>query len=192
MRRPIPEWYNALSDMPEEKQEKFRQRNKKMHDFAHEDYMRRGFGKWTCDEYKEDFYKQNYSCKCDIKITEPLHEFCINCWKLVFRDDWDFSWCLDRKAGENEYWLYIDNETYEASRKYWPQTRCKIWESLRLYFFDLQEGKCADCKKSLEQEKMELHHIIPLSKGGSDFLDNLKLLCKQCHYKYIWEALPDE
>ncbi|HUL39508.1 MAG TPA: HNH endonuclease [Methanomassiliicoccales archaeon] len=38
-------------------------------------------------------------------------------------------------------------------------------------------------------ESLEVHHIIPRSKGGSDHPGNLKTLCPSCHRKYTSEQL---
>jgi 5-methylcytosine-specific restriction enzyme A len=41
---------------------------------------------------------------------------------------------------------------------------------------------CVHCKAVGEVAlATEVDHIVPLSKGGSDALDNLQALCKQCH-----------
>ena len=39
-------------------------------------------------------------------------------------------------------------------------------------------GKCKTC---LTTEKLEIHHIIPLSKGGEDDLSNIEVLCEKHH-----------
>ncbi len=39
--------------------------------------------------------------------------------------------------------------------------------------------KCAICSKKTEH--LELHHIIPKSRGGSDDASNLVKLCSGCH-----------
>lgn len=39
--------------------------------------------------------------------------------------------------------------------------------------------KCEICSKNTEH--LELHHIIPKSRGGSDDVSNLKRLCSGCH-----------
>ena len=41
--------------------------------------------------------------------------------------------------------------------------------------------KCKICNK--KNEHLELHHIIPKSRGGSDDVSNLIELCSECHGK---------
>ncbi|GAH43263.1 unnamed protein product [marine sediment metagenome] len=64
-------------------------------------------------------------------------------------------------------------------------------ESVKNLFYQRQQGKCLDCKKEKEEEDMQLHHIISVSNGGKETLDNLQMLCTDCHYKHIIEALPN-
>ncbi|WP_152488099.1 MULTISPECIES: HNH endonuclease [unclassified Pseudomonas] len=40
---------------------------------------------------------------------------------------------------------------------------------------------CSMCGKTLDQERLELTHIKPIGKGGSDDVKNLTLLCANCH-----------
>ena len=51
-------------------------------------------------------------------------------------------------------------------------------------------GICQDCKqpapfinKKTGEPYLETHHIIPLSQGGSDTIDNVVALCPNCHRK---------
>ena len=44
-----------------------------------------------------------------------------------------------------------------------------------------QEGDCAGCKTRFPFKVMEVVHILPKSKGGSDHRDNLQLLCSHCN-----------
>lgn len=40
-------------------------------------------------------------------------------------------------------------------------------------------------------ESLEVHHIIPRSRQGSDHPGNLKTLCPACHRKYTTELMVD-
>ncbi len=52
-----------------------------------------------------------------------------------------------------------------------------------------QKGKCAFCKQRLV--KYEVDHIIPLSRGGSNWPYNLQLLCRSCNRRKH-DKLPHE
>lgn len=42
-----------------------------------------------------------------------------------------------------------------------------------------QEGMCGMCKRKVK--KLQIHHIIPQSLGGSDKRENAIGLCSECH-----------
>ena len=44
-----------------------------------------------------------------------------------------------------------------------------------------QEGTCAGCGSHFEFRHFEVDHVIPRSRGGTDHLDNLQLLCGHCN-----------
>jgi len=50
--------------------------------------------------------------------------------------------------------------------------------------FALQGEKCAACRCRIYHSgslKYEVDHVLPLSKGGSDYPNNLQLLCLSCN-----------
>ena len=47
--------------------------------------------------------------------------------------------------------------------------------------FGQQEGQCAGCKVEFLFRIMEVDHVVPRSRGGSDHPDNLQLLCPNCN-----------
>ena len=44
-----------------------------------------------------------------------------------------------------------------------------------------QEGICAGCQMMFPFRNMTIDHIVPQSKGGTDHIDNLQLLCGACN-----------
>ena len=47
--------------------------------------------------------------------------------------------------------------------------------------FGEQEGRCNGCRTEFPYRIMEVDHIIPRSRGGTDHMDNLQLLCSHCN-----------
>ncbi len=54
----------------------------------------------------------------------------------------------------------------------------------------LAHGICKDCgqpapfiNKLTDEPYLEVHHVIPLSEGGKDIIDNVVALCPNCHRK---------
>ena len=66
-----------------------------------------------------------------------------------------------------------------VDRMPWPQWAVK---AVRVR----DRGHCADCGTSVSLEMHDeenIDHIVPLSKGGTNDLVNLQLLCKTCNLK---------
>ena len=53
--------------------------------------------------------------------------------------------------------------------------------TIRNYLLEKWNHKCVFCKKS--NISLEIDHIIPRSRGGTDRLDNLTIACKKCNLK---------
>ena len=48
----------------------------------------------------------------------------------------------------------------------------------------LEQGRrCACCDKLAAPDRLELDHIVPVSKGGTDERSNLRVLDRDCHYE---------
>ena len=44
-----------------------------------------------------------------------------------------------------------------------------------------QEGRCGGCRTPFEFRHFEVDHMVPQSRGGTDHIDNLQLLCGHCN-----------
>ena len=44
-----------------------------------------------------------------------------------------------------------------------------------------QEGHCEGCKSHFEYRHLEVDHIVPRSRGGTNHVDNLQMLCSHCN-----------
>lgn len=63
-----------------------------------------------------------------------------------------------------------------------------------LNLFDLQSGVCPYCHTKLHKtgkNKYHIDHIIPLSKGGTNDIGNIQLLCPKCNMSKH-DKLPEE
>lgn len=75
-----------------------------------------------------------------------------------------------KKALRRKKQLYLDlgSQTHPTKREFISQkVRNEVWNR--------DGGKCATCGS---REKLELDHILPVSKGGSSTTRNLELLCE--------------
>lgn len=52
-----------------------------------------------------------------------------------------------------------------------------------LKILNLQKHKCAECRADLRKVGYEVDHIFPLSKGGSNWPNNLQCLCRECNIR---------
>ena len=53
-----------------------------------------------------------------------------------------------------------------------------------------QEGNCVGCNTHFPFRVMEMDHILPCSKGGTDHPDNLQLLCSGCNRSKGDKTMP--
>jgi hypothetical protein len=59
--------------------------------------------------------------------------------------------------------------------------RKNINKHLRLQILIRDNYKCSICGRPKDEVSLEVDHIIPISKGGTDELNNLAALCKNCN-----------
>ena len=89
----------------------------------------------------------------------------------------DDMYCEEHKAKVNK-----DYNRYQRN----PETKKKYgnnWNRLRNRYIR-EHPLCEDCLKSgYYVPAAEVHHIVPVSRGGTNEITNLVALCKSCHMK---------
>lgn len=58
----------------------------------------------------------------------------------------------------------------------------RISQETRNKAFERDNHICQSCGMRLDKKMAQLHHIVPMSKGGTNDLSNLTTLCANCHY----------
>lgn len=53
------------------------------------------------------------------------------------------------------------------------------WRDIRAYVFERDDYTCGYC--GARGVKLECDHVVPVSRGGSNYVDNLKTACKPCN-----------
>lgn len=51
----------------------------------------------------------------------------------------------------------------------------------RVFLFKIQEGKCKYCFADLSTGKPELDHQVPIAQGGSNYVENIAVTCRECN-----------
>jgi 5-methylcytosine-specific restriction endonuclease McrA len=57
----------------------------------------------------------------------------------------------------------------------------KALEELRIAVFQRDAFRCSECDRSVTWESGHLAHIISRGAGGSDTMENTRVLCSTCH-----------
>ena len=88
-----------------------------------------------------------------------------------------------KKVEEEAYTLKLD-----FTKKRMSKFRSRNSNMRKLYINQLEQqnldpNKCQACgfESVSERNILEIHHVLPLTKGGSDTLENIVLLCPNCH-----------
>ena len=124
--------------------------------------------------------KSYFSRTNEDEIEEQLANAHVSLDDDEFSDDDDHQkWALHYIE---EHEKYEEELIIKEQKKESIKNRRKQFDSLRdmlkLTLIERDEYRCANCSAV---EDLTVDHIYPLSKGGSDDMDNLQLLCRRCN-----------
>jgi hypothetical protein len=62
-----------------------------------------------------------------------------------------------------------------------PAKRKPLASAIRIEVLRRDGNKCRECGRTAGQVPLEIHHVVPVAKGGTDEMSNLITLCKSCN-----------
>lgn len=92
----------------------------------------------------------------------------------------------NKTPGKCAGYYYIDTEKYKSKIK-----RKNYSDEERKIIYNKSGGRCELCGMRLSFMDMTLDHIIPLSMGGEDSMENLQTACYACN-QFKSNILPDD
>lgn len=112
---------------------------------------------------------------------------------LEYRREYERKWKENLRSTPEGRQYLRDLAIVNGAKRRAQKRGCKGAHTLddikQLWF--LQHGNCAWCNQALGEEKPHVDHWIPLSKGGSNDKDNLRLLHKKCNLSKHDKLPPD-
>lgn len=73
--------------------------------------------------------------------------------------------------------LVTEAQRLERNKKSKRRYHATANNDIRQTLLDRQQGMCSYCGDTLTLESMHVDHLVPISSGGSDNLDNLQAVC---------------
>lgn len=73
--------------------------------------------------------------------------------------------------------MYLDLHDWRE-RVYTPGSQYCMDRELAVKVFSRDDYRCQSCGRD---ERLGIHHITPRAEGGADIIENLIVLCNQCH-----------
>lgn len=136
--------------------------------------------------------------RCSYYTNKSFKKECFFCGKIFIAKNKNQKYCsvkCSRKLPKTKNFnfkktcKYCEKTFYtNISHKVFCSKSCKSKKRtittkpiLREYFFERANFQCEKCGKS--DTLLELHHKIPIYKGGEDSRDNIIVLCVMCHWK---------
>lgn len=105
---------------------------------------------------------------CGEKLSRYKTLRCRNCWRGVSHPNWKGGYDLKLARNRKRRVFKKGNGGMHTLQE---------WLELKAFY----KNMCLCCKKVEPEVTLSEDHIIPLSKGGSDNIENIQPLCRSCN-----------
>lgn len=121
------------------------------------------------------------------KISKPLSAVEISCMLFAVKEILKFNGINIAKN--------VEFDGYKCAQNYYKHVVNKrnVPNSLRISVFERDKFKCVYCGLGAKDGAvLNVDHIIPVSKGGSNESTNLQTLCRACNNGKADRIMPDD
>jgi len=127
---------------------------------------------------RDDNYTKTISAALPFETLDEARNYIIkNKTKIDGLDDYMI---IDKKYKEQKFPPITQVEKLEVAGAE-PGKRCKFTPATRKIIYTRSNGICQLCGKPMEYNDFNIDHIVPLSDGGSNSLDNLRAVHVSCN-----------
>ena len=130
----------------------------------------------SCHFTKEPLYCDicKKQVKCVFQIEDTFIGSTCNCFNIE---------TVNQILEDKEYFLmrFIEDVLFDKRKNIIKRERGILTLKLRYQIFKRDNFRCALCGATSEETKLEIDHIIPVSKGGKTIKSNLRTLCFNCN-----------
>lgn len=145
------------------------------------------------DEYVKHTYNWEYCRSGDRELVISALQNSANRLNYKFNLNFLAGEVSYIKWYHNDTWIRILNGYILPILQNTRRKRNPIPGVLRHEVFHRDGYHCRECGASNIETSLEVDHIIPVSQGGTDELENLQTLCRECNQakgNRAWTAPP--
>lgn len=105
-------------------------------------------------------------------VVSKYQRPCLTCRRLFTPSKSNTSYCEPHKPKQ------VYKKNYKKGRRAYDDTEYRRNRKL----IRSQQRYCVWCQTAgTSTNKLQVDHIVPVSKGGSHHISNLRILCQMCH-----------